>query len=46
VVDAVRHLFIGTPAGNDVWLAIAWSVGLIAVFAPLGVRAYRRVSAR
>jgi ABC transporter DrrB family efflux protein len=42
VVDATRALFIGAPAGNDVWGAVAWSVGLIAVFAPLSVAKYRR----
>jgi len=45
VVDAMRALWIGAPAGNSVWGAVAWSVGLIAVFAPLSVRRYRRVVA-
>ena len=42
VVDAMRALWIGEPAGNDIWGAVAWSVGLIAVFAPLSVARYRR----
>jgi ABC transporter DrrB family efflux protein len=42
VVDAMRALWVGGPANNDVWAAVAWSVGLIAVFAPLSVRRYRR----
>ena len=46
VVDAMRHLFVGTPAGNSVWGATLWSIGLIAVFAPIAVLKYRRVSAR
>ncbi len=41
-VDAMRALWIGDPAGNDVWGAVAWAVGLIAVFAPLSVARYRR----
>ncbi len=45
-VDAMRHLFVGTPAGNSVWGATLWSIGLIAVFAPIAVLKYRRVSAR
>ena len=45
-VDAERALFLGAPAHNSVWGAFAWSLGLIAVFAPLAVRRYRRVSAR
>ena len=42
VVDAMRALWVGGPANNDVWAAVAWSVGLIAVFVPLSVRRYRR----
>jgi ABC-2 type transport system permease protein/oleandomycin transport system permease protein len=44
VVDAMRHLWIGTPAGNYVWGAVVWSVAIIAVFAPLAVRRYRRAA--
>jgi ABC-2 type transport system permease protein/oleandomycin transport system permease protein len=40
-VDAMRHLFLGSPAGDDVWLAVVWTVGLIAIFAPLSVARYR-----
>ena len=42
VVDATRALFLDAPAGNDVWAAVAWSVGLTLVFAFLSVRRYRR----
>jgi ABC transporter DrrB family efflux protein len=42
VVDAMRALWVDAPAGNDVWGAVLWSVGLIAVFAPLSVARYRR----
>jgi len=42
VVDATRALFVDAPAGNDVWAAVAWCVGLIAVFATLSVYRYRR----
>jgi ABC transporter DrrB family efflux protein len=42
VVDATRALFLDAPAGNDVWAAVAWCVGLIAVFAALSVYRYRR----
>src|SRR3954462_8076460 len=45
-VDAMRSLWVGTPAGNSVWEATLWSVGLIVVFAPVAVLKYRRVSAR
>jgi ABC-type multidrug transport system permease subunit len=46
MVDAARALFIGTPAGNDVWAAVAWSVAIIAVFAPLAAWRYRRAVAQ
>ena len=42
VVDAIRALWIGAPAGNDVYMAVIWSLGLIAVFGFLSVRRYRQ----
>jgi ABC-type multidrug transport system permease subunit len=46
MVDAARALFIGTPAGNDIWLAIVWSLAIIAVFSMLSVWRYRRATSR
>jgi ABC transporter DrrB family efflux protein len=46
VVDAMRALWLGAPAGNYVWGAVAWSVAIIAVFAPLAVARYRRAAGR
>jgi ABC-type multidrug transport system permease subunit len=46
VVDAMRSLLLGTPAGNDVWGAVAWSLGITAVFAALSVRKYKRAVVR
>jgi ABC transporter DrrB family efflux protein len=42
MVDAARALFLDTPAGNDVWGAVVWSLGIIAVFGPLSAWRYRR----
>jgi ABC-type multidrug transport system permease subunit len=42
MVDAVRALFLGTPAGNDVWVTILWCVGLIATFSILSAMRYKR----
>jgi ABC-2 type transport system permease protein/oleandomycin transport system permease protein len=42
IVDAIRSLWLGTPAGNSVWGALAWSVGLIGFFAPLATWRYRQ----
>jgi ABC transporter DrrB family efflux protein len=46
MVNAIRHLFIDAPAGNDVWLAVLWSVAIAVVFAILAILRYRRVVAR
>jgi ABC transporter DrrB family efflux protein len=45
VVDAMRHLWIGAPAGNYVWGSVVWALVIIAVFAPLAVARYRRAAA-
>jgi len=40
--EAVRALSDGTDATKSVMLTIAWSIGLVVVFASLAVRSYRR----
>ncbi len=44
VVDAMRALWIGEPAGNYVWGAVVWSFVILVVFAPLAVARYRRAA--
>jgi ABC-2 type transport system permease protein/oleandomycin transport system permease protein len=44
VVDAMRSLWLGVPAGNNVWAAVVWSVVIIAAFAPLAVSRYRKAA--
>jgi ABC transporter DrrB family efflux protein len=44
VVDAMRALWLGAPAGNYVWGAVVWSIAIIVVFAPLAVARYRRAA--
>jgi ABC transporter DrrB family efflux protein len=46
IVNAVRALFIGDPAGNSVWGAVLWSLGIAAVFAVLSVAKYKRAVVR
>ncbi len=41
-VDAVRDLTVGGPTTHDVLTSLAWSIGMVVVFAPLAVRRYRR----
>jgi ABC-2 type transport system permease protein/oleandomycin transport system permease protein len=43
-VDAVRACCIGGPTATYVVKSILWSIGIIAVFAPIAVRRYRRVA--
>lgn len=42
VVEAVRALMLGLPVGNHVWLAIVWSLGILAVAVPLSAWLFRR----
>ena len=46
VVNAMRALWVGAPAGNSIWGAVVWSLVLIAIFAPLAVWRYRRAAGR
>ena len=45
-VDAMRALWLGSPAGNAVWGTVVWSLVILAVFAPLAVARYRRAAGR
>jgi ABC transporter DrrB family efflux protein len=44
VINALRSLALGTPMGDNLWISLLWLGGLAAVFLPLSVRAYKRVS--
>jgi ABC transporter DrrB family efflux protein len=46
MVNAVRGLFLGIPVGNDVALAVLWTVGIAVVSAALAIWRYRRVVAK
>jgi ABC transporter DrrB family efflux protein len=41
MVDAMRSLWLGSPAGNSIWGALAWTVAILVIFAPLAVGRYR-----
>jgi len=43
-VDAIRALWLGAPAGDNVWGAVVWALAIIAVFAPLAVARYRHAA--
>ena len=44
IVNALRAFALGTPLRDDLWIGLLWLAGLLAVFVPLAVRAYRRAS--
>ncbi len=42
IVNAIRALLANQPVGNDIWIALAWCVGVIAVAYFFAMRAYQR----
>ena len=46
IVDALRALWLGAPAGTDIWVGLIWCVGITAVFSVLATARYRRTVAR
>jgi len=44
IVDTIRALLSGQPAGNEIWIALAWCVGITAVAMFFAVRVYRRAA--
>jgi ABC transporter DrrB family efflux protein len=46
VVDAMRALWLGAPAGNSIWGGFVWSLVILVVFSPLAVAKYRSAAGR
>ena len=42
IVNTIRDLFAEQPVGNDVWIALGWCVGILAVAYVLATMSYRR----
>jgi ABC-2 type transport system permease protein len=42
IVNAIRDLLTGQPVGSDIWFALAWCVGLLAVAYAIAMAIYRR----
>jgi len=42
IVNATRALLSNQPVGNDIWIALAWCVGVTVVAYLFAIRAYRR----
>ncbi len=42
IVNTLRALFAGQPVGSEIWIALAWCVGLLVVAAIAALAVYRR----
>jgi ABC-2 type transport system permease protein len=42
IVDAIRALLSSQPVGNDIWVALAWCVGIMLVAYIFAMRAYKK----
>jgi len=42
IVDSMRALFAGQPVGNDIWVAMAWLVGILIVGYVISMSIYRK----
>lgn len=42
IVESIRALLYGRPVGNDIWIALAWCLGIRIVAYLLAMRAYTR----
>lgn len=45
IVNAIRDLFAQQPVGADIWVALAWCVGILVVACAVASRSYRRRAA-
>lgn len=45
IVDDIRALLSGQPVGNDIWIALAWCVGIMLLAYIFAMRAYNRKTA-
>ncbi|CAM3520951.1 ABC transporter permease [Paenibacillus lupini] len=42
IVETIRALLSGQPVGNDIWIALAWCVGIMLVAYVFAMRAYKK----
>ncbi|MED5019581.1 ABC transporter permease [Paenibacillus chibensis] len=45
IVETIRALLSSQPVGNDIWIALAWCVGMMLVAYMFAMRAYKRKTA-
>lgn len=44
IVDTIRALFAQHPVGGQIWIALAWCIGILAVAASIAVALFRRTA--
>lgn len=42
IVEAIRALLLGQPVGNDIWVALAWCIGIMVVAYIFAMKAYKK----
>jgi ABC-2 type transport system permease protein len=42
IVESIRALLAGQPVGNDIWIALAWCLGIMLVAYIFAMRAYKK----
>jgi ABC-2 type transport system permease protein len=42
IVESIRALLSGQPVGNDIWIALAWCIGIMLVAYIFAMRAYKK----
>jgi ABC-2 type transport system permease protein len=42
IVDTIRALFAQEPVGSDIWIALAWLVGILVIAYAVALAIYRR----
>jgi ABC-2 type transport system permease protein len=42
IVEAIRALLSEQPVGNDIWVALAWCIGITLVAYIFAMRAYKK----
>ena len=45
IVEAIRALLSGQPVGNNIWIALAWCLGILMVAYLFAMRTYKRKAA-
>ena len=45
IVNAIRALLSGQPVGNNIWVALAWCLGILIIAYLFAMRTYKRKTA-